>query len=222
MDAQSAYKRALEFSKNTFIGLSHRYKKQTFLTDNDIAHDVATDCFERCLQKEMNERDLVIFCKYRTRQYYFLDRKHKITRCNMNEIPADSVVSKGGFYKSVESLKKIELVKKLTLCGLSNDEIMTKTGFARSTVCYLQKEGGVKCANSRQKYKKWQAEIIRICIEKMTRREIGVIFGWNERQVERCMRDFGIYSPQKGGRKKIVKWRRKNERGTNDGLRAED
>lgn len=202
MNKIKVYEKALKFSKNTLIGLSHKYKRQTFLTDDDIMQNVATDCFERSLKKKMSEREIVSFCKYRTLQNYFLDRKHKLVHCDMSKIQTDSVISKNGHFKSVESLKKIELVKKLTLEGLTNDEIMSRTGFARSTICYLQKTGGIRCVNSRQKYQKWQAEIIRMCIEKMNRKEIGRIFGWTERQVEKCMRDFGIFSPQKGGRKK--------------------
>ena len=201
MDKIEVYKKALEFSRNTLLGLSHKYKRQTFLMDDDIVQDVAADCFERSLKCEMTNKDIVVFCKYRTLRNYFLDRKHKIVHCDMTKIPTGSVVSKNGHFKSVESLRKIEYVKRLTLEGLTNDEIMERTKFARSTVCYLQKTAGVRCANSRQKYQKWQAEIIRLCVEKMTLKEIGVIFGWSERQVERCMRDFGIYSPQKGGRR---------------------
>lgn len=205
MDGIAVYQKALEVSKNTLLGLSQKYKGKTYLTDEDIIQNVADDCFVRSLEREMSERDIVIFCKYKVRQNYFHDIKHKNVRCDMTRICADSVVSKNGHYKSVEALKKVELVKELTLKGLTNDEIMAKTKFARSTVCYLQKEGGVNCVNSRQKYQKWQAEIIRMCVGKMTRKEIGRLFGWGERQVERCMRDFGIYSPQKGGRKKTVK-----------------
>lgn len=215
MDKIAVYEKALEFSRNTLLGLSHKYKRQTFLTDDDIIQNVAADCFERSLKKEMSKQEIVIFCKYRTRQNYFLERKHKIVHCDMTKIQTDSVVSKNGHFRSVESLRKLELVKRLTLKGLTNDEIMARTKFARSTVCYLQKEGGVRCVNSRQKYQKWQAEIIRMCVEKMERKEIGRLFGWSERQVERCMRDFGIYSPQKGGRKKTVK-ERKNECGTDE------
>lgn len=63
MDKIAVYEKALEFSRNTLLGLSHKYKRQTFLTDDDIIQNVAADCFERSLKKEMSKQEIVIFCK---------------------------------------------------------------------------------------------------------------------------------------------------------------
>ncbi|MDO5575654.1 MAG: hypothetical protein Q4F84_01130 [Fibrobacter sp.] len=199
------YKKAIGYARNTIKGLVHTYRKQSIFEPDEIVISVAEDCFIKSLEKEMSNRDIVIFCKYRVRQLYFEERKHRV--CAITEeveqtVQTDRVISKRGHYTSVEVLKKRDIVKKLTLDGKTNDEIIAITGYPRSTIHLYQKQSGVNANNSRSKYTQEQADFVKAHCENMTQKQIGELMGLKDRQVEKIARNYGIYFPNHGGRKK--------------------
>lgn len=200
------YTFAKQFSKNTLRGLIYRYRQKSYYSLNEIPVSVAEDCYIKSLGKEMDDTDICIFCKYRTRQLYFEDIKHKTGGMPddvLEKTRDDTTVIKTGYYTHVEVLKKRETIKQLTLEGKTNDEIIEITGYPRSTICLHQKLAGVKAKQSRSKYTQEQADFVKSKCESMTQKQIGELMGLTGRQVEKIARNFGIYFPQHGGRRKM-------------------
>lgn len=213
MDLLKTYLTAIDFSQNALKSIIHRYKIQTFLDIDSIPITVAEDLFFK-LQEEnkvFSIQEIACFCKYHTLHLATCDRKHKCQSLN----PYADIQEKPNLYKktakSVSSLKKIELIKEMTLQGKKNEEIMRLTGFARSTVCYLQKQAGVKCVNSRIQYTKEQVEYIKKLSVDFTAKEVGEKLGLTEKRVRAIAAQEGIHFYHIGGAPKRSKIKNENE-----------
>lgn len=185
MNALEAYLTAIDFSQNSLKSIIHRYKTQTFLDIDSIPISVAEDLFFKMHEenKVFSIQEIACFCKYHTLHLATCDRKHKCQSLNQYADIQENPILCKKTAKSVSSLKKIELIKEMTLQGKKNEEIMRLTGFARSTVCYLQKQAGVKCVNSRIQYTKEQVEKIKRLSIDFTAKEVGEKLGLTERRV---------------------------------------
>lgn len=213
MNLLETYLIAIDFSQNALKSIIHRYKIQTYLDINSIPVTVAEDLFFK-LQEEnrvFSIQEIACFCKYHTRHIATCDRKHKCQSLNpYADIQENPVLYKKNS-KSVASLRKIDLIKKLTLQGKKNEEIIQITGFARSTVCYLQKQSGLKCVNSRIQYTKEQAEKIKRLSVDFTAKEVGEKIGLTERRVRAIASQEGIRFYHIGGAPKRSKIKNEDE-----------
>ena len=213
MNALETYFTAIDFSQNALKSIIHRYKIQTFYDIDSIPITVAEDLFFK-LQEEnkiYSVQEIACFCKYHTLHLATCDRKHRCQSLSpYADIQENSILYKKTA-KSVASLRKINLIKELTLQGKKNEEIIQITGFARSTVCYLQKQAGVKCVNSRIQYTKEQVEKIKILSIDFTAKELGEKLGLTERRVRAIAAQEGIHFYHIGGAPKREKIKNEDE-----------
>lgn len=213
MNLLKTYLTAIDFSQNALKSIIHRYKIQTFLDIDSIPITVAEDLFFK-LQEEnkvFSIQEIACFYKYHTLHLATCDRKHKCQSLNpYADIQGNPTLYKKNS-KSVSSLKKIELIKEMTLQGKKNEEIMRLTGFARSTVCYLQKQAGVKCVNSRIQYTKEQVEKIKRLSIDFTAKEVGEKLGLTESRVRVIAAQEGIHFYHIGGAPKRSKIKNEDE-----------
>lgn len=207
MNALEAYITAIDFSQNALKSIIHRYKIQTFFDIDSIPISVAEDLFFKMQEenKVFSVQEIACFCKYHTLHLATCDRKHKCQSLNPYADIQENPILYKKTAKSVSSLKKIELIKEMTLQGKKNEEIMRLTGFARSTVCYLQKQAGVKCVNSRIQYTKEQVEKIKRLSIDFTAKEVGEKLGLTESRVRAIAAQEKIHFYHIGGAPKREK-----------------
>ncbi len=213
MTILEAYSLAVAFSENALRKIVHTYKVQTYLELDSIPMSVAEDLIFLQHEKkiDLDKNFIARFCKYHTLHLATCDRKHRSKAFNPDFDTAERTVYKTGFFKPILSLQKMELVKSLTLQGKKNDEIMELTGFSRSTVCYLQKESGVKCVNSRIQYTQEQVEEIRSLAIQCTAKEVGRKMNLTEQRVRTIASKNGIHFYHIGGAPKREKVLREDE-----------
>jgi DNA-binding CsgD family transcriptional regulator len=177
----------VDISKNVLKKLVHKNKYSTFLDIDEIPYQVGGDAFEFFLDREVSKSEVLKYCKYRTLQVFTLDRKHKTTSFFYltDDLLISDCVLKTGNYSKPDTLKKRELVKKLTLEGKTNSEIKKLLNMPSSTICYLQKITGVNF-NKEIKEVKMQSEIIKE-LEKTndSMRKIALRLGIDYRTVKR-------------------------------------
>lgn len=148
-----AYNKSIEVSNNVLKTLLHTQYFCSFYEINSIPVSVAEDLFFKVVEGEvLSDKEIVGYAKWHTLALFTIDRKKKTV--NFSYVPEIMIENCERTLKDFErknvmknrqiTLNKIELVKKLTLQGKLNDEIMQITGFSRSTVCYFQKQAGVK------------------------------------------------------------------------------